>query len=406
MTGAKRAEIIRGKPFDEQQVWDVIQAAELMADEHDAVIAEDIQYTKAIFYYQTQSYSQSEQEALKGLEYLQQGGEDNKIYLKGYLDIYGLLSKIYEGMHNYPNALKYEKLKNDTYREIQRRIRLEIVKGLEIQNDTKKKDGEIKTLTSVVEKDSREKFLYYIIILLIVIIFILAVILNKRRIGLLNDKLELHRLQNIETENQINQLQFLTLRSKFIPHFTGNVLNSINYLTAHDQNSAQKYIAKFGVFLNQTLLNANHLSRTLREELDYVGNYLDLEKLRYEDALEYHIEVNPEVDTGMQIPTMILQTLSENAIKHGLKPNNGTGVIKIEARKRENFTVISVEDNGIGRAAAGKKSKDISGEGMKIVEQQLEMYRKTQSRSCSFNIIDLYDVSNRASGTRCEVIVE
>jgi LytS/YehU family sensor histidine kinase len=102
---------------------------------------------------------------------------------------------------------------------------------------------------------------------------------------------------------------------------------------------------------------------------------------------------------------MILQTLSENAIKHGLKRENCLGIIRIEARRKEGFAVISVEDNGIGRVAAAVNLRNSTGKGLKIVEEQLEMYRKAYNKACFLDVIDLYDASGKACGTRFEMNV-
>jgi hypothetical protein len=407
LTSALRAGLISGKYIDTQTVWQSIEKAENMVGKSDFFLMADIQHLKGTCYYMNKNYNRAEAEALKGLICKEQEGTDGqRQYLKGYFDLYNLLSEIYQAKKDMVRALKYEKLKNETYITMQNEFQLSMEKALEYEKEIHTKDQNIRILRENKSLYERISLLSAIIIGLLILILLILVLLYRNTKKILQDKLELNRLHSVEIENEVNRLKLSTLRSKFIPHFTGNVLNSINYLISRAPNSAQKYIAEFNVFLNRTLLNSDRLSCTLKEELDYVGSYLDLEKLRYEDELEYSFEIRPDVELGIQIPTMILQTLSENAIKHGLKRKSGPGAIRIEAQRKGGYTVISVEDNGIGRAAAAINPENSTGKGLKIVEEQLEMYRKTHGKACFFDMTDLYDASGKAVGTRCEVKIE
>ena len=225
--------------------------------------------------------------------------------------------------------------------------------------------------------------------------------------------------QNEEELRKIEQLKYRAVQAKFIPHFTGNVLNSINYLISKNPNVAQKYISDFADFSHLTLLNSDTLFRTLEEELTYTQLYLRLEKLRFEEALEYEIQLAPEFDAQIMIPTMVLQTFCENAIKHGLRPKPEGGKIVISAynqeRRREkgegrkeeaNSIVLAVEDNGIGREAAKALSTEGTQEGLKIVQQQLEVFNKYQNKDTHLKIVDLTDSNGQAAGTRFEVWID
>jgi len=208
-----------------------------------------------------------------------------------------------------------------------------------------------------------------------------------------------------EEMRKIDQMKLHTVQAKFIPHFTGNVLNSINYLITKNPDSAQRYISDFAEFSYQTLLNSDNLSRTIREELDYSLLYLKLEKLRFEENLEYEISVDPETDLQKPVPTMVLQTFCENALKHGLRPKPGGGKIRIRIYPVPDYVALTVEDNGIGREKAQTIKTEGTKEGLKIVQQQLEIFNKRQTKKAYFQIIDLYDENNQPSGTRVELYV-
>ena len=208
-----------------------------------------------------------------------------------------------------------------------------------------------------------------------------------------------------EELRQIDQLKHRAVQAKFIPHFIGNVLNSINYLIAKNPESARKFIAKFSDFTNRTLLNSSVLLRTVQEELDYTRLYLELEKLRFEEKLDYAFSIAPQVDLTQKIPTMVLQTFCENAIKHGLRPKSEGGKITIHVYPETDFVVIAVEDNGIGRDMAKASNTGGTKEGLKIVQQQLDICNKNNSPKAYLNIVDLFDNNNNPAGTRFELCI-
>ena len=202
-----------------------------------------------------------------------------------------------------------------------------------------------------------------------------------------------------EEQRQINILKYRAVRSKYIPHFTGNILNSINYFIYQDKDLAQQYIAEFSDFTIQTLLNSEKTHRTLEEELNYTKTYLELEKLRFEDKLEFHINIDPKIDHKTPIPTMIIQTFCENALKHGLRHKEGAGIVEINIRAEDHYLVLSVKDNGIGREKAKEMHTEGTGEGLSIIEQQLRIFNKKNKVKAFINIIDLHDNNGVASGT-------
>jgi two-component sensor histidine kinase len=206
-------------------------------------------------------------------------------------------------------------------------------------------------------------------------------------------------------KRQIDHLKHRAVRAKFIPHFTGNVLNTINYLISKNPDSAQRYISDFADFTRHTLLNSDTLYRTIREELNYSDLYLKLEKLRFEEKLEYEISVDSGVDLQQPIPTMALQTFCENALKHGLRPKPEGGKISIHIYNHESYVVLTVEDNGVGRKKAQTIQTEGTKEGLKIVQQQLDIFNKERLQKAYLQIVDLFDAEEQALGTRFELWV-
>jgi sensor histidine kinase YesM len=231
----------------------------------------------------------------------------------------------------------------------------------------------------------------------VIALLIIAALLSYRWLRVRN------RLKEQEKEKQIDRLTHHALRSKFIPHFTGNVLNSINYLITKDAELAQKYIVDFADFSRQTLLNSDKLCWSLAEELSFTESYLSLEKLRFEEKLNYSITVAPDVDTQKMLPAMILQTFCENALKHGLKNKQGAGTIKVSVYMQDNFGVFAVEDDGIGREKAKVLHTEGTQEGLKIIRQQLELFNRENAEKARLHIEDLVNDAGEAVGTRFEL---
>ena len=205
-----------------------------------------------------------------------------------------------------------------------------------------------------------------------------------------------------EKEHRVEQLRNRAVKSKYIPHFTGNVLNSINYLIEKDKDLAQRYISDFAGFNRQTMLNTEKLGRPLYDELKFTEQYLHLEKLRFEDRLEYSTVVAPNIDTSTVVPVMLLHTFCENAIKHGFRHKESTGHLKIEVYKKDENIVLAVEDDGIGRKRAKELKTAGTGEGLSIIEQQINFLNKYNKKKAHIQIADLADNKGEPLGTRFE----
>lgn len=212
---------------------------------------------------------------------------------------------------------------------------------------------------------------------------------------------QFNRRKRKATERQklINELQLKAIRSKALPHFSGNAFANIDfYIEKGDTENASKYLAILSRLHNITLTDSDRASRTLDEELNYVKLYLEMEKLRFEEKLKYSIEVDATVNKQQQVPNMILHTYAENAIKHGLKNKKGTGSIIIKTQEKNNHLVLSVEDNGIGRAAASVY-RDSTKLGLSILDRQIELYNISNKNKIVQTVTDLFDEKGLPAGT-------
>jgi len=153
------------------------------------------------------------------------------------------------------------------------------------------------------------------------------------------------------------------------------------------------------------LSEVDRASRTLSDELEYVKMYLELEKLRFIDKFDYRFEVEEDVNTAVQLPNMILHTYCENAVKHGFASYRSGGMLVVRAIRHGDMVMVSVEDNGVGRAAASQnKNVKSTKQGLDILMRQIEIYNRFNDRKIVQRIDDLYD-GDRPCGTRFSVDV-
>jgi hypothetical protein len=214
-------------------------------------------------------------------------------------------------------------------------------------------------------------------------------------------------IQKLTEQKRLNELRLQSVRSKHIPHFSGNALANIeHFIFSSDLRQANKFLSKYSRLMNITLRDADKASRTIEQELEYVNLYLELEKMRFGESLEYSIKIDPLVNINKEIPNMLLQTWVENAIKHGIRHKEGVGSILVKITKTENNGIsIRVEDNGVGRAKAKEMGTTGTGQGLKILAEQVGIYNQFNSGKIILNTTDLVDQEEIASGTRFEMTI-
>ena len=153
-----------------------------------------------------------------------------------------------------------------------------------------------------------------------------------------------------EQERLLLHARMEALQNQINPHFLFNTLNSISSLVRFDPDTAREVIFKLATILRR-LLNSSEAFATLREEFEFIDNYLDIEVVRFgRDKLHVVKELDP-ASLDVMVPSMILQPLVENSIKHGLASKVEGGSIYLRSRLSDSKLVIEVEDDGVGMSA-------------------------------------------------------
>ena len=165
----------------------------------------------------------------------------------------------------------------------------------------------------------------------------------------------LRGLRRAETERwqlelAMRDTELLALRAQLNPHFLFNSLNSLRGLVVEDRARARDAITGLAALLRYSLRQSRDRTTTLEQELEATRHYLELEALRFEARLTFHIDVEPRA-LDHPIPPMLVQTIVENAIKHGIGHLPEGGVIRLEARKPLDTLFIRVTNTGTLRGA-------------------------------------------------------
>jgi len=159
-----------------------------------------------------------------------------------------------------------------------------------------------------------------------------------------------HALGAAQLEAALALARLNALRMQLEPHFLFNALNSISSLVHRDPDGAERMLARLGDFLRLTLDDSMPQQVELRQELEFLERYLDIERVRFSDRLNVVLHV-PQDLLNARVPYLILQPLVENAIRHGLAERAGPGRVVVRASRRQAQLHLEVEDDGPGLSA-------------------------------------------------------
>lgn len=181
--------------------------------------------------------------------------------------------------------------------------------------------------------------------------------------------------RQIEKKNQEKQmatLQLRAVRSQLNPHFMFNALSGIqNLMNKNEGNKASNYLSRFARITRQILKESEQDMTSIHDEIKLLEDYLLMEQLRF--GFQYRITVNPEIDQlHTEIPSMLLQPLVENAVKHGVSGLTAHGHIDLSITQAQDVLILEVKDNGNGFSLTDKTD----GHGLKLVKERIQLLNK------------------------------
>jgi sensor histidine kinase YesM len=162
-------------------------------------------------------------------------------------------------------------------------------------------------------------------------------------------------LKAAQLGTRLVEAELTALKHQLQPHFLFNTMNTIAVLVREGRNGeAVTLLAQLGALLRMSLDGARAREVTLRQELEFLERYLDIQRARFSDRLGVRLEVSPEA-LEARIPNLLLQPVVENAVLHGIAPKHGPGVLEISAAVSAGSLHLEVRDDGVGFAAGGMR---------------------------------------------------
>ena len=193
-----------------------------------------------------------------------------------------------------------------------------------------------------------------------------------------------------QLETQLSHAELENLKSQLHPHFLFNSLHTIGVLMQEDVEAASHLLVSLGDLLRMALERREN-EITLRSEIEFVGKYLEIEQTRFHDRLKVRMDVPPDL-LGVYVPSLALQPLVENAIKHGISVDSAAGRLEIAAQRNNGRVSLRVRDDGPGLAPGSRLR---FGVGLTNVQSRLkQLYGEESSLELT-----------RGDGRGCEAII-
>lgn len=159
-------------------------------------------------------------------------------------------------------------------------------------------------------------------------------------------------VHTLELEKRLTEARLQALLRQLKPHFLFNTLNGIASLMHSDVDAADRMLVRLGELLRVTMHHPGQPLTKLRDELAFIEKYLEIERIRFRDRLTTEITAAPDT-LDVDVPSLLLQPLVENAIRHGTEPLARSGRLVIEARREGKKLLLVVRDNGAGQPPGG-----------------------------------------------------
>lgn len=204
--------------------------------------------------------------------------------------------------------------------------------------------------------------------------------------------------------NRLLEMQAKALTNQMNPHFIYNSLSTVQHLIMIDEKQkAFDYISDFSLLMRQMLTNTRKSYISLDDEVDFLKRYLELEKIRFINAFRYEFFLDEDLRSNSYcIPSMLIQPILENAIKHGFSPKRENNLLKVTMVAENDLVICTVDDNGIGWK---KKNSDFNSTikhestALTILRERLNLIKSYNGNTGNLEIIDKFIVDNQQTGT-------
>jgi ligand-binding sensor domain-containing protein len=233
------------------------------------------------------------------------------------------------------------------------------------------------------------------LLMILPIVIVINITLHKQR-----DK----KLKKIIHEKKIAELELQAIKAQINPHFIYNCLNSIQFLLyKKDYNETENYLDIFSQMIRKTLHYSEKTFMSVQEETEYLSLYLNMEKLRLKDQLEYTVTVSERVNQEWQIPSLLVQPFVENAIKHGISGlKDRKGKIDIAFDYSDSTLSIAIEDNGVGIQNKQETMAKNNSFGVKLSQKRIDTFKQLFDTNV---VLEINSLSEKTYGTQIKLYI-
>jgi LytS/YehU family sensor histidine kinase len=209
-----------------------------------------------------------------------------------------------------------------------------------------------------------------------------------------------------ETEKQLTELQFNTIRNQLNPHFIFNALSSVGYLIeTGKKEEAYDFLSVNTRLIRKVLDDADLTTRSLAAEINFVKDYLSVQEFRFKNRFQTTFITDENVNLQLAVPKMVLHTYIENAVKHGFKNVNSGGILDIRIDTLPKGVIFTVRDNGNSEEIQSDPAENI-GKGIKIMESYYRLFEKQHKCRIQTGFIKLNRIHPEKTGTEVVIRIE
>lgn len=311
-------------------------------------------------------------------------------------EIMSALALLYLKTGTYDSVDVFYNKSFDLYKESLNESKLAAIKEMNIKYDTEKKEREIVYLKSENKiqslKNSRQTLIWIIAVSSILFLIAIIVLMYQKRHIRQDRKIAVHKQQ--------------LLRSQINPHFIFNALTSIRgfLYDGNDIRQSVNYLGKFARLMRMVLDHSSKEWVPLREELDALSLYLEIQKMRFHDSFDYNLIIDEHMDVNqLMIPPLLAQPFIENAVEHGFKNIKYTGKLDLICKMEGEEIRFSIVDNGIGIDYI-KEDRKHESRAHRIFKERMGILSKIRKTKLFYLIEDLSKYSGKR-GTKVEFTV-
>jgi LytS/YehU family sensor histidine kinase len=197
-----------------------------------------------------------------------------------------------------------------------------------------------------------------------------------------------------QLETKLVEAQLKTLQGQLHPHFLFNTLHAISALIHRDADDADRMVSRLSDLLRLTLEHDGTQEVSLKEELEFLQKYLEIEQIRFQDRLTVKFAVQPQV-LDARVPTLILQPVVENAIRHGIGPLTGGGLVEVSARAEGETLLLQVRDTGAG----------LSEDALTALQKGIGLSNTRARLECLYGSRQRFEFSNVHGGLTVRIVI-